>query len=681
MHISHLHTQSAARALAVAIMLSLALAVLTGCQPRTGVQPAPTQSERLMSTADLQAEADKAWNERRFSQAELYYQRLLERTDLSDARRLTAYGRLAESAYEAGHYRQAMMALDAWAGASYGVQDSWEWNELYLKTLNAMQSTDKLEAHLRRLLSRDDMAWSTKFRTAVWYARVHAHDDASGAMDLLAKYYEAAPDDEARAVYEAETAAMLTDLDDTRLRQLADTVLPSDAYRFPYNLVVAERAVRHAHRTDEWPAAWGALRDVVSHGGLADPARLELKIADLEMRYGIPRLGVALALPLTGRYGQVGWKIARGIGAAQWTLSQQGMDVDVKIVNTDAPDWLEQMRNLPGHFAIVGGPVRVNAYKKLQQSGAARGRALFAFLPSLGDSVEGRDAWRFFSSPVDQVRSMVELTAWDMGISDFAVLYPEENFGRRMAQLFRQVVDEQGAEVVAATSYPPGAHTQWGRRVASLLDVPASFSENKDEPLPEPRFGAVFIPDGWSQAQLLVPNFIFYEADSVVLLGPDLWSRALDAGRDVEESYFRLAVCPGSWWDDSEGAQALGEVLASEGLGAPDFWVALGYDFLRLSSRVGMLPAGFAPEELNSRLQQASDMRFSMAPLSWDEEGLVSQELYLFNPSRNGKALVNGDLLEKRRARALKRREKRVETWETKQEEARAAEENDPLMQ
>lgn len=641
-----------------------------------------------MATPALQAEADKAWNERRYSQAELYYQRLLERPDVSDAQRLTAYERLADSAFEAGHYHQALMALDAWAGASYGVRDRWEWNALYLKTLDAMQARDKLESHMRQLLSRDDMAWSTKFRTAVWYARVHASDDAAGALDLLSKYYEAAPDDEARAVYEGELATMLSGLDDVRLEHLAGEVRASDAYRFPYNLVLAERAVRHAHRSDEWPGAWGTLRDVATHGGLADVTRLELIIADLEMRYGIPRLGVALALPLTGRYGEVGWKIARGVGAAQWSLSQQGMDVDVKIVNTDAPDWLAQIRNLPSHFAIVGGPVRVDAYKQLEESGAARGRALFAFLPSLGDSIEGRDAWRFFSSPVDQVRSMVDLAAWGMGISDFAVLYPEENFGRRMAQLFREVVVEQGAEVVAAQSYPPGNHPQWGKRIAQLLKVPSNFSENKDEPLPEPPFGAVFIPDGWSQAQLLVPNFIFYEADSVVLLGPDLWSRALDSGREVEESYFRLAVCPGSWWDQSTGAEALSGVLSAEGLGAPDFWVALGYDFLRFSSRVGMLPAGFAPAEVNTRLKEAANFEFSMAPLSWDENGLVSQKLYLFNPTRHGKELVDEGVLETRRNRALSRREKRVEAWETKQEEAVAGESaadspsnDDPLMQ
>ena len=307
----------------------------------------------------------------------------------------------------------------------------------------------------------------------------------------------------------------------------------------------------------------------------------------------------------------------------------------------------------------MGGPLTVEGFKSMADAGVVKRRAVFSFLPGLGDYAEGRDAWRFFSSREDEVRALLDLCIRQLGITRFGVLAPEEDFGSRMSEVFTRMAMIQGGSVTGSATYPPGEHTEWGRRVARALGVPATIDKHKV--MSAPRFGAVFLPDGWNQAQLLVPNFFYYDASDMVYLGPNLWSRSLDQVRDVELNYFRLAVCPGAWWPETSGAEALQAELDAQGLGTADYWVALGYDFTRMASVLGPLPAAPTASEVNQRLARVASMTFSMAPVSYTADGVAMQRQYLFAPGADGKRLANPDDLRQGIQRAQNLRAHRKE--------------------
>ena len=155
-----------------------------------------------------------------------------------------------------------------------------------------------------------------------------------------------------------------------------------------------------------------------------------------------------------------------------------------------------------------------------------------------------------------------------------------------------------------------------------------------------------------------------------------MWSRALNSAKDIDEHYYRLAVCPGAWWELSDGGRALQNNLTEEGLGQADFWVALGYDFLRFSGKMGALPSNWDAAEVNKRIAMAQGIEFSMAPMTWDDQGVGSQDLYLFSPVRNGKQLVDAEKLTRRIIRAKARRERRVEAYEQRMEEEKIKQES-----
>jgi len=658
--------------LAVFGILALMLTAM-GCS--TAMSPRPdAKSVGMMSTPSLLAEADKVWNQDDYPAAELYYSKALERSDLSQAVRAEALSRLGQAAYHNGHYRQAREALEKAANLDLGALSDSGWELAYLGTLKETGNTERLKNHLKWTLEQKALPWPVRQDVAVWYSGYFADkDDDQRALEVLAGFYKQAQSDADRAAFERTLRNATKNWEEGRLDDLAKVATPADQLRFPYALVAFERARRMADDQNLWPHAWRTMRAVANSPELVDRTSLGELLASYEKDFGIPRVGLVIAVPLTGPYGQVGASIVRGVGVAQWQLANTGDDVDVRVLNTANPGWVKRLEQLPESYSVVGGPLRGSEFKRLEEGLPGRriidARAVFGFMPGLGEAEEGDDAWRFFASREDEVKSLVQMAAGELGIKDFAVLYPREDFGRAMAKIFYKEATPLGVHIRGMESYDPKDLPSWNNSIAELLDVPDDFSENKEAPLPLPDFGAVFVPDGWRQAQNLLPNFFFYEGEQLIYLGPSLWSRALDRAKNIDEHYYRLAVCPGAWWKGSSGARNLQDALRHEGLGRADYWVALGYDFTRFAARMGVLPAGFDAEDVNERLASAAAMDFSMAPISWNEEGVASQELYLFSPRSHGKNLADPQKLKAGVKRATERRLHRAEVYKERMKE------------
>jgi len=652
------------------ILILLAL-FAWGCAP----MQQPAKSVDMLSTPNLLMEADAAWQAKQYESTELYYAAALERQDLVRSELPQVYERLAESAYRNGHYHQARIALEKWANQDTSALELATWEITYLNTMAALGKTERLRNHLKWVQESTKTPWSTKQDVALWFNDYFRKiDDSERALDVLNGYYQQAPEASAKAGFERAFRQQLLENSDSEIETLFGAVDTTNQWQFPYALVAFEHGMRTAGDSDAWSSAWRTMRNLTTKSSLVDTASLEAVLAELEDRYGVPRIGLALALPITGPYAKVGVKILRGAGLAQWRLAQNDVEMDLRVINTEIPGWQTRLAELPSHYSVVGGPLRVSAFKQLYEGknpdqSVLKERAVFTFMSSLGELTEGRDAWRFFASRNDEVRSLVSMAVDELGITDLAVFYPEEKFGRAMAETFYREATPLGGRIKGMQSYPPKNLKQWSKRVGKLLNVPADFSENKDVPLEMPDFGAVFIPDGWRQAQTLLPNFFFYEGDQLVFLGPGLWSRALDTAKGIDEHYYRLAVCPGAWWEHSDGGRTLQTALTEEGLGQADFWVALGYDFIRFAGRLGSLPFSWKGKDVNSRIHAAQDMDFSIARLTWDDSGVASQDLYLFSPVRNGKRLINAEKITSRINKAAARREKRMGAYEKRMKE------------
>lgn len=631
-------------------------------------------SADMLSTVDLVKEADKAWQQKDYVTCELFYTRLLERKDIPANAILPATERLAVSSFKSGHYHEAEARLEQWKKLSDEAIISPVWQQYYYDTLTATKDLDKLRNHLSQTMEDPFLPWAIRSNAG---KRISGMNQDVQSLLSLERLYAIAPEDADKKELERSFISGLQEKSESELEAMNSLVPAQSNLKFPYELIIFEKALRQASAQEYWPMSWRTMSGVIQNGEITDKEWFNRIVAGLEAQYGIPRVGISLVLPISGRFQEYGWKIIRGAGAAQWEMTKAGLDVDVQVINTEDPGWLERLKNLPPWYTVIGGPISVKAFKELEQSGTYADKVTFSFLAKPGNLEEGKDAWRFFSSPEDQIRSTLDLAVKDLGITDFAILYPQEKFGRQMSKIFGEMVNERGARVTGMESYPPQDFPQWGKVVGKLVRAPQKIAQNKadglgeDAPLAETDFGAVFIPDTWHQAQLLIPHFFFHEADTLVFLGPELWSQALNSARGVEAQNLKLTVAPGAWWSASDGASHLKEVMTDEALGAPDFWVALGYDFIRFASKLGTFSAGWTPETVNSRISQAQHMDFSLAPINWDENGKASQQLFLFRPEENGKTKVDAAIISSSLARAKSRHAARVRAWEEKRRKLR----------
>ncbi|WP_462326847.1 ABC transporter substrate-binding protein [Desulfobaculum sp.] len=672
----------AARYAALFLML-LFLVTALGC----GKKSLPTTPEPMPGTPralPLDQRAENAWKAKDYSESEMLYARLLERGGLAAADERLALMRLGQSAVKNGHAHIALDALDTLATTDPTVRDAWDWHIIFADAMDLLGKRAEVRRHLTGLLHDDSRPWELRFKAGITLARLQWVDqELDNAMRTLDGIYANSPEPAELSHGQLERA-LAVELRDERadiLDALVDIIPPSRQNDFPYTIIRLEKARRLALNEDTWSSAWHSLSRLSREGNFADKGLVSSILAPLLEQRDVPEEagGIALALPLSGPYGEIGWKILRGAGVAQWRILMQGGHMNIRVINTAAHGWQQKLAALPDTIRVVGGPLRISTFKTIHANGLTDERPYFAFLPSLGSAREGRDAWRFFSSPQDQVSTLLDLAVDAYGITDLAALHPDEPFGTRLTEIFRAEAEARLASVNATESYPPSAPTKWGAPVRRLVNTP-KLDENGEEqqksvlangdPLPpNPPFKALFMPDGWAQAEQLVPQLFFYDEDRLLLMGPSLWAQGIARDNDIEARYFRLAVFPGAWWDDnpSPAAQQLRTALEQDGLGAPDFWIALGYDFVHFAQALGPVKSTWS-SRVNSAVHDAQSITWSMAPIQWDDAGKAHQQMFLFQPTSSGFVPVDKDRLKARLDRVRAQHAERVQMLKDKSE-------------
>jgi ABC-type branched-subunit amino acid transport system substrate-binding protein len=616
-----MRARSSKRSLALLALVFVLLA--TGCGlPRSAQQD---YDPRGQDKATVRRQAEQAWREKRYRESETLYLRLVDMPGASYDERAQAWERYALSALENGHAQQALDAMPKWTAVAPQAPQTKLWQDTYLRAVKGISDTGVRDALLNSISQDKARPWRMRAGAIICLATLNlAKGDVHGPLGSLSGVRNQASTQGRQALADIEEQLFreLQSVSAENLDAFAMIIPETQRNVFPNTVIQLEKARRllNAKSTSQAQAILNGLKPLI--------ANKELLAALLGTKDVAPSsLSVALLLPLTGSYGEIGSKIVRGAGAAQAELSQGGQPIDVQIVNSETPDWQTNLRNLPPSVGVVGGPLHVNAFKELSGARLTDGRAFFAFLTGLGEAAEGRQAWRFFASPQDQARILVE-TALRQGVQSASILYPQENYG----QLMTQLIEKEAAgrlSIVAKIAYPINDNKSW----AELAGRAAKG------------VSAIFMPGDWAHAEALAPHIINSGGQNALLLGTAIWAQTIARKKYVELPTFSRAVFPGAWnpASMSAAAQRLKSKMAAEGLSEPDYWVALGYDFVRFAAQLGPLPANWTPAVVNERLRQAqSAMDWAAAPMVWDAQGQGHAQLFMFKPTENGYTLLDG---------------------------------------
>ena len=607
------------------LVLSLALAgfviLAAGCERAVPTHVTPEQPETVAPS--LISQADQAWMAQNYAQAQSLYRRLLQGPGLTPAERELAWERYALSALENHDFAAALDAMPQWVQAIPQGQESTLWQDAYIMGLKGISDPYARQEALARMADDSSRPWRLRMLARLGIAGMYwGGGDIQTTLDILHQLSAEAATSQQRADLEQGLLGEAMYVDTDNLEALSLILGLEDQTTFPSTILQLEMARRSAVTGGDWQQAWQtiqALRAYITNTSLIDGL-----LASLEEERGQPVQGLALALPLTGPYSTFGWKVMRGAGVAQWEMAEQGLDVSIEVVNTESPDWLDALRALPQDYILVGGPLRSDKFDQIAAAGLLNQHAFFTFLRELTGMPEGQNAWRFFPSREDQVRSLLDLANTRYGFTSFGVLYPDESFGRDMAQLFQQEAAARGLVLGAMRAYPPEDSATWG-------DTVGEFVRGGN-------YQAIFVPGDWTHAEMLVPYFLYYDARHTLLMGPTLWGETLTRRSFVAEEDFKQTVFPGTWWPENNSTATINltQRLQMESLGAPDFWVALGYDFVRFANQVGALEPGWTSRNVNDRLQNAQHMDWAMAPMTWDVQGRGSQKLLMLRPAQGG---------------------------------------------
>lgn len=637
----------------LALLLLLLCLSLPGC---TALHSLGWGGDKLPPpSTPVVAEARDAWNAGDMTRAENMYDRVLKTKGITRGEQREAWERMALAANRNRRPHRALQALDKWRAADVSADALPAWQDAWLNSVRTLTPGECATRAKKIWNAKNYSAGARNAAAIVLLGRSWTPAQASSALSSMTSAYTL-ENTRRRAALERMLSNEIRYMALPTLRQLTGSIGPDKERSFPYSVLLLERARREAAVPDGNSAP--LLARINKSGTFADA-----QLIRIVMGGGTPSGDAApavsgsapayqstclvLALPTGGSLNAISAKITTGARAAQQELAQAGVNVQIQTVNTDLPDWPTQLDALPPTCVLVGGPLRTTSYTAAKTAGVTGRRTFFTFLQQLGAGEEGQTAWRLFPSPQDQIEALLRFTRQELGITAYASFYPGDAYGARMTGIFEKAVTAAGGTLQTA-SYNPADMGSW-TQAAETLVRPRLVDKT---PISTAAFGAVFLPDSWKNMEMLTTSLIYNGEDRQVLLGTALWEQGLTGQKAVNAANFDLAVFPGTW-----NPNTVPPIL--QGLGSTDFWVGLGYDFVRFGSAMG-LNAPATPAEVTAKARQAENIAWAMAPLRWNTSGQANQQMFLFTPTSTGFVPLNVEAFKERRARLQTRFDNRV---------------------
>ncbi|MBQ7738202.1 MAG: hypothetical protein IJT59_00915 [Desulfovibrionaceae bacterium] len=337
---------------------------------------------------------------------------------------------------------------------------------------------------------------------------------------------------------------------------------------------------------------------------------------------------IALALPVTGSHANIVKKIVQGAKCAYQEEVARGVNLNLVVLDTSQKDWLKRLASLPKNCAVVGGPLDLPTYKKIKQANLLENRVFYPFLSRLEGYDEGQLAYRFFPSANDQAEALVDFANKKLKITSFGAFYPTDNYSQGMVKTFEQSLQRRHLPLKKAT-YDGSMPATWAKSAKDLINP--SIPEFGGTPVPTTSFDAVFLPASWKHLDQLIGSFMANGEDRLVLMGTLVWEQSLAGAKFAKPQRFELAIFPGAWNN---------KIVLPAQAGKNDFWVSLGYDFVKFASHLN-LDAKPSHLEIIDRSNYATRFIRSLAPITFDDTGHMHQKLFIYRLSANGMVQVD----------------------------------------
>lgn len=272
---------------------------------------------------------------------------------------------------------------------------------------------------------------------------------------------------------------------------------------------------------------------------------------------------IGVVLPLSGSFADFGEASLRGILLAAGVFDLESAR-DVRVVVRDSagrPDRaaaaVRELAEMDEVSAILG-PILAPECEAAAAAAERAGIPLLTLTAREEIAATRPEVMRLRTMPREEVATLVDHAMRDGGAQTFAILYPNDAYGRGLRDLFWDAVETRGGAIVGVARYDPDAtdfadpirrlvgyvllspeeqkdlkkREQMLRRARRLPDEEAialrerarALTTKDGDPLPPiVDFDALFIPESYEKVVLIAPQLAFHEAVGMRLLGPSGW--------------------------------------------------------------------------------------------------------------------------------------------------------------
>lgn len=269
--------------------------------------------------------------------------------------------------------------------------------------------------------------------------------------------------------------------------------------------------------------------------------------AQLHSEIKSEKIRIGVILPLSGKYKAFGEATLKGILLGAGIFGGKTNAPQVKLIVEDSKGDPEKGKkgieelNKAGVVAVLG-PLLSDVSLEVARNAQALKIPLITFSQAEGIVYEGDYIFRNSLTPAAQARAIASFAVRKLAIEDFAILYPETPYGRRLTTLFEREVKKLGGRVVRKEGYRKDK-TDFSEEIKRLFLIKEVKDEKGKRTLtpPEIDFDALFIPDYAERVGLIAPQLAFYNVKGLQLLGTNGWNSPdliRIGGRYVEGAIF-----------------------------------------------------------------------------------------------------------------------------------------------
>lgn len=368
----------------------------------------------------------------------------------------------------------------------------------------------------------------------------------------------------------------------------------------------------------------------------------------LQQRALPAEVSVGCLLPMSGPYRNYGARALKGVQLAMNRYSELHPDAQVRLIvkdtASDPQTAIRRVRELAEEkaTAIVGSLITAEA-----AAGEAQKQGIPIITLTQRQNVVdiGDHVFRNFLTPRMQAKALVAYARQTLGARRFAILYPDEPYGRTFMSIFWDEVLAHGGEVTGLEAYQPDL-TDFAEPIKKLSGRFYQFPPGlRSRPQTEPAgsgtpqaivdFEAVFIPDSAATAGLIIPQLAYHDIQNVHLLGTNLWhSQHLI---EIAARFVQDAVMTDGFFAESaspEVTEFVADFQATFGA-LPGFIEAIGYD----SAMLIFQAAGTAGLRFNGSLKDQllamSGFRGVTGLTTFDANGEARKAPYLLTIHRD----------------------------------------------